>query len=111
MPAFCLCHAAGSGPILWKTVSPFQPGFSSLGMVTQSITHEDFFSKCPTAFRKAKGYRGASKKLNQLGKVEVKAGLLAYDLEPFSHKGWGCYLQAPACTYLQVWVLLGMGGS
>lgn len=111
MPVFCLFHAAGSGPVLWKTLSPFQPAFLSLCMATHSITHEEFFPKCPTAFRKAKGYRRASKKLNQLGEVEVKAGLLAYGLAPFSHKGWGCYLQARACTYLQVWVLLGMGGS
>lgn len=80
-------------------------------MATHSVTHEEFFPKCPTAFGKAKGYRGASKKLNQLGGVEVKAGLLACGLKLFSHKGWGCYLQAPACTCLQAWVLLGMGGS
>lgn len=81
-------------------------------MVTHSVTHEEFFPKCPTAFRKAKGYRGASEKLNQLGEVEVKAGFLACGLKLSSYRGWGCCLQAPARTYLQACLgAPGHGGS
>lgn len=101
----------------WLWPSPMENTVSLLVRVPaisawlpSALPMKSLLPNSPAAFRKAKGYREASKTLNQLAEVEVKAGLLAWGLQLPSHKSWGCHLQ-DASMHLQVWVLLGMGGS